>query len=279
MNINWFPGHMVKAIRSMQSNLEIVDSVIYILDSRAIKSCMNPILNDICKGKEILYLLNKIDLVEESDINKWEKYFKEKKLNYLKCVGTQVNPETVIQKLKAINQNKIQNAKAKGINYNLKAMVVGIPNSGKSSIINSIAKRCKTFVGNKASITRGVQWINIDNIYLLDTPGTLWGKIQDQQVARNLAFIGSINDDIIDFYELALNFLNDHSSKIINNIRDKYNLSDISTDFKDLITDIAEHFNYKLKGNNLDLDRTTKKIITDFRQGLLGKIMLDKLNE
>lgn len=279
MNIQWFPGHMTKAIRMMEDNLRLVDAVIYVIDARAVYSCANPLLDNLVSSKKALYVFNKCDLVETADVDKWCNEFKKQGKPYIKAVGTSGDCSQIVAKLKEIMADKLNKYSAKGANVSIRAMVVGVPNSGKSTIINSIIKKSKAVTGDKPGVTRGKQWLSIDGVDFLDTPGTLWGKFDDQTVAKHLAFIGSISDDILDNGDLAFEFLDEIKTDYSQNILDRYSLDFMPDTTIELFDNIALSRGYKLKGGDVDYDRAAKAIIDDFRKGRLGKISLEKFDK
>lgn len=276
VNIQWFPGHMTKAIRMMEENLRLVDALIYVIDARAVYSCDNPLFNKLLQGKKVLYVFNKCDLVDKDDLVLWCEEFKRQGKPFVKAIGTSGDCSQIVAGLKQVVSDKIEKYAAKGAKISVRAMVVGVPNSGKSTIINAMVKKAKAVTGDRPGVTRGKQWLSIDNVDFLDTPGTLWGKFEDQKVAHHLAYIGSIRDDILDESELAFDFLDEMKKLYPQNLVDRYNLSGERDDTLALFEEIAMARGFKLKGNQPDYDRTAKMIIDEFRKGKLGKIMLEK---
>ncbi|MEG1509565.1 MAG: GTPase, partial [Clostridia bacterium] len=177
MDIQWFPGHMTKAYRMMEKEIKLVDSLIYLLDARCIEACFNPKFDALIGNKPVLYVINKADLCEEKDIADWIKEFKNRGKNVIFCNSTaSKDRKKIIENLKKINLPTIERYKLKGVNKVVRAMVVGVPNSGKSTLVNCLCGYKKTATGNIAGITRGKQWVTLENnIEILDTPGTLWG--------------------------------------------------------------------------------------------------------
>lgn len=276
MNIQWFPGHMTKAIRMMEDNLRLVDALIYVIDARAVYSCDNPLFNKLLQGKKVLYVFNKCDLVEKSDLDLWYKEFEKQGKPYVKAIGTSGDCSQIVAGLKRVVADKIEKYAQKGANISVRAMVVGVPNSGKSTIINAMVKKAKAVTGDRPGVTRGKQWLSIDNVDFLDTPGTLWGKFEDQKVAHHLAYIGSIREDILDVSELAFDFIGEMKTLYPESLKTRYNLDILSEETIDIFEQIAMSRGFKLKGNQPDYERTAKMIIDEFRKGKLGKIMLEK---
>lgn len=276
MNIQWFPGHMTKALRMMKENLRLVDALIYVIDSRAVFACNNPLFDELIVGKKVLYVFNKCDLVNEYDLNKWCERFKKEGKKYVKAVGTSGDCGQIVEGLKKVSSEKIIKFAEKGARVSIRAMVVGVPNSGKSTIINAMCKKAKAVTGDKPGVTRGKQWLSIDGVDFLDTPGTLWGKFEDQSVAHHLAYIGSIRDDILDISELVYDFLEELAVSYPKKLMDRFNLDELPENTLEIFETIALSRGFKLKGNIVDYDRTAKMIIDEFRKGKLGKIMLEK---
>lgn len=276
MNIQWFPGHMTKAIRMMEDNLRLVDALIYVIDARAVYSCDNPLFNKLLQGKRVLYVFNKCDLVEKNDLDLWCNEFERQGKPYVKAIGTSGDCSQIVAGLKKVVADKIEKYAQKGANISVRAMVVGVPNSGKSTIINAMVKKAKAVTGDRPGVTRGKQWLSIDNVDFLDTPGTLWGKFEDQRVAHHLAYIGSIREDILDVSELCFDFIDEMKKIYPDALKNRYNLGELRDDTLQIFEQIAMARGFKLKGNQPDYERTAKTIIDDFRKGKLGKIMLEK---
>ena len=278
MNIQWYPGHMTKARRMMEEDIKLIDLVIELVDARLPLSSRNPDIDNLAKNKARLILLNKSDLSDERANNQWTEYFKEKgffvvKLDSRSGAG-----------MKAINgiiqeacKEKIERDRKRGIiNRPVRAMVVGIPNVGKSTFINSYAKKACTKTGNKPGVTKGKQWIKLNkNLELLDTPGILWPKFEDQQIGLKLAMAGSINDEILNIAELAVELIKFLIKEYPGTISERYGVEE---DMKEL--DILEQIGVKRgclkKGSIIDIDKAADIIIDEFRAGKLGKISLER---
>ena len=279
MDYQWYPGHMTKAVRQMKEDIKLIDLVIELLDARIPLSSRNPDIDDLGKNKARLVLLNKSDLADETDNNKWIQYFKDKGIIALK-----INSKNK-QGIKEINnavqiacKEKIERDKKRGIiNRPVRAMVVGIPNVGKSTFINAYAGRAAAKTGNKPGVTKGKQWIKLNkSLELLDTPGILWPKFDDQTIGMHLAFIGSINDNILDVTELAYQLVKLLATTYPKVVVERYKIEG-HEDPLQVMYQVAEVRGCKLKGNQPDLEKTSKIIMDDFRAGKLGRITLDKL--
>ena len=279
MDYHWYPGHMTKAVRQMKEDIKLIDLVIELLDARIPLSSRNPDIDDSGKNKARLVLLNKSDLADETDNNKWIQYFKDKGIIALK-----INSKNK-QGIKEINnavqiacKEKIERDKKRGIiNRPVRAMVVGIPNVGKSTFINAYAGRAAAKTGNKPGVTKGKQWIKLNkSLELLDTPGILWPKFDDQTIGMHLAFIGSINDNILDVTELAYQLVKLLATTYPKVVVERYKIEG-HEDPLQVMYQVAEVRGCKLKGNQPDLEKTSKIIMDDFRAGKLGRITLDKL--
>lgn len=276
MNIQWFPGHMTKAIRMMEENLRLVDALVYVIDSRAVYSSDNPRFDKLLRGKRVLYVFNKCDLVEERDLALWCERFREEGKTYVRSVGTSGDCSAIVAGLKRIAADKLSRFGERGANVAVRAMVVGVPNSGKSTVINAMCKRAGAVTGDRPGVTRGKQWMSIDGVDLLDTPGTLWGKFEEESVALHLAYIGSIRDEVLDAGELAFSFLDEVRPAYGEELKARYALTEIPDDTLALFEGIALSRGFKVKGGEPDYERTAKTILDDFRKGRLGKIMLEK---
>ncbi len=277
MNIQWFPGHMTKAIRMMKENIKLVNAVVYVLDARAIKSSVNPTFDEIIGDKPILYVVSKIDLVEKSDLDKWKNYFENNKLNYVFIDSTNnANGKLVVNKLNSILSDITLKFKEKGVNKTLRAMVIGIPNCGKSTLINCICKSKRAVTGDKAGVTKGKQWVKVsDGLELLDTPGTLCPAFDNQTIAENIAFIGSINEDILDISDLCLALIDRLSNLCPELLCSRYKLEEIQDTPLKTYELIAKKRGFLIRGGDYDYERCARAVVDDFRKQKIGKIMLD----
>lgn len=277
MNIQWYPGHMTKAKRMMQEDIKLIDIVIELVDARIPYSSKNPDIDDLARNKYRLILLNKSDLADDSVTTKWEKYYKEKgfavaKINARNGMGMK-GINAIVQEA---CREKIERDRKRGIiNRPIRAMIVGIPNVGKSTFINSYARKACTKVGNKPGVTKGKQWIRLGkNIELLDTPGILWPKFDDEAVGLRLAFIGSINDEILNVTDIALELIKFMQVNYCNTLAQRYNIEE-TADPVEVLKSVADKRQCIKKGGELDYDKAAALIIDDFRSGKLGKITLE----
>lgn len=277
MNIQWYPGHMTKAKRQMQEDIKLIDIVIELVDARIPLSSKNPDIDTLAAHKARLILLNKADMADAAYTRAWEEWFKSKGFYVLKLDSrTKTGVKDVTATVTEACKEKIERDRRRGIiNRPVRAMVVGIPNVGKSTFINSYAGRACAKTGNKPGVTKGKQWIRLNkNIELLDTPGILWPKFEDQQVGMKLALIGSIKDDLLDMSELAYQLIGILKKAYPGVLKARYGIDEGRTDIENLY-DISEARNCRLKGNELDIGKGAKLLLDDFRSSRLGNITLE----
>lgn len=276
MNIQWYPGHMTKAKRAMKEDIKLIDLIIELVDARVPLSSRNPDIDELGAGKARLILLNKSDLADESQNVKWASYFQSRG-----CYVVKVNSKSGAG-LKQINgvvqeacKEKIERDRRRGIlNRPVRAMVVGIPNVGKSTFINSFAGKACAKTGNKPGVTKGNQWIRLNKtLELLDTPGILWPKFEDQTVGIRLALIGSINDEILNKDELALELIRFLKKQYPGVLEEKYQAD--GEDAVEVLNQIAKARACLQKGGELDLAKASRLLIDDFRNGKLGRLTLE----
>ena len=278
MNYQWYPGHMTKAKRMMQENIKLIDLIIEVVDARIPRSSRNPDIDELGKNKARLILLNKADLADERENEKWAQYFQEKgyytvKLNAKSGAGI----KNVLPAIMESCQEKLERDRKRGIkNRPVRAMVVGIPNVGKSTFINAVAGKACTKTGNKPGVTKGKQWIRINkNVELLDTPGILWPKFEDQSVGAKLAMVGSIKDEILNLEELSLELLGCLHEFYKGLLEKRYELTE-SDDRLSMLTQIAENRKCIQKGNELDYLKAANIFLEEFRNGKIGRITLER---
>lgn len=270
MKINWFPGHMKKALDEMRNELSKADVIVYVLDSRAPKSCLNPELSRLTNGKPILYILNKIDLTDFDRLEKMQNDFKGEKIDCMLVNSTQSGlGSAVCAKIKQLCRDKIKKFQDKGIGVTVRALVVGVPNCGKSTLVNNLCKKAKAVTGDRPGVTKGKQWFKIGNgVEICDTPGTLYPDLNDQEKAKSLAFIGSIRDEILDEVELGNEFIARLEKLYPGRIAERYKTAGS-------LEEICRVRAFLLPGGEFDISRAAKAVISDFRSGKLGKIMIE----
>ena len=272
ININWFPGHMAQTLKMIDAELKICDAIIYVVDARCPQSCINPQFNDFIGRKPVLFVLNKIDLassgVKEQFIQSLQikTPYKVITRNSVKSGGT----GAVVKALQELLAERIQTKMVHGIMKTLRVAVIGVTNCGKSTFINNMTNKGKAQTGNRPGVTRTKQWVPItDNLWLLDTPGTLWPAFTNQQVARNLAYVGSIKDDILDTVTLSQVLLADLTKLQPDAVKSRFGVTTFEA--------IAQKRGCILRGGVLDTRRAAKMILSEFRDGKIGKFNLDNL--
>ena len=277
MHFQWYPGHMTKAKRMMQENMKLIDLVIELVDARIPMSSRNPDIDELGKNKARLILLNKADLAEEKQNDAWVEYFKSKGFSVVKVNSKKGGGIKSIQGvIQEACKEKIERDRKRGIlNRPVRAMVVGIPNVGKSTFINALAGKACAKTGNKPGVTKGKQWIRLNkNVELLDTPGILWPKFEDQTVGLRLAFIGSIKDEILNTEELATEIIQFLKKYYVGVLAEKYAIIEVDDPYQ-CLADIAKSRHCLLRGNELDTAKAATLLIDDFRDGRLGRITLE----
>lgn len=280
MNYQWYPGHMTKARRMMQEDIKLIDLVIELVDARVPASSRNPDIDELAKNKARLILLNKSDLADRQKNTQWMDYFKKQGFHAVEVnAKSGAGLKSIDAVVKEACKEKIERDLKRGIkNRPVRAMVVGIPNVGKSTFINSYAGKACTKTGNKPGVTKGKQWIRLNRTTeLLDTPGILWPKFEDQAVGLKLALIGSIRDEILNVDELAISLIRFLSEEYKEILTERYGIEEDASPLA-MLEDIAKRRGCLLKGNDLDLSKASGILIDDFRSGRLGRITLELPN-
>ena len=285
-NIQWFPGHMAKALREIEERAKMVDVIIEILDARVVSSSRNPIVSKVAPQKPRLIILSKKDLADQERTKEWQNYFESQGYMAIPLNINKDDLQQIINKLKVVLKDKIERDKRRGLkNSIIRALVVGIPNVGKSSFINKMAKRRATIVGNKPGVTKAQQWIKVrDDFELLDTPGVLWPKFEDKEVGAKLALVGTMPIDIMPLHELSsllFNYLFAHHKDYL---LKRYN---VAMDYEDMNDAVMEELIIKIGQNRgmlkakgeVDIEKTEELVLREFKNGILGTFSLDIVGE
>ena len=289
-NINWYPGHMLKTKKQIMEDLKLIDVIIEILDARIPLASQNPDIKQITANKKKIIVLNKSDLANEAETKKWIEFFKNQGII---AIATDSNlgkgVKETLKLVQEVMQEELEKASMKGIkNKNIRIMICGIPNVGKSSFINRMINKKSAEVGNRPGVTKQKQWVRIStNIELLDTPGVLWPKFENQDISLKLAYTGTIKDEILDKTDIAYNLLKYLEKNNKKELFERYKLTDqeinsiISEDDETikLMSLIAKKRGAIISGGEIDYERTSTIILNDFRTGKIGRITLEKVNE
>lgn len=277
MQYQWYPGHMTKAKRQMQEDMKLVDLVIELVDARIPVSSHNPDIDELGKNKSRLVLLNKADLADEAWNQAWCQYYKEKGMYAVKLDSrNRAGMKEVQNVIQEACREKIEKNRRRGIiNRPVRAMVAGIPNVGKSTFINSFAGKACAKTGNKPGVTKGKQWIRLNkNVELLDTPGILWPKFEDQLTGLHLAFIGSIKDELLNIDEISLELIAELAEKYPALLAERYAVEE-TAESTVILEQIARNRNCLKKGGELDDSKAAALLLEDFRSGKLGRITIE----
>lgn len=292
INLNWFPGHMAKTRRQITEDLKMIDVVIELLDARIPISSQNPEIRQIIGNNKKVIVLNKSDLADESDNKKWvSKFQQEGNTVVLTDSNSGRGTQEVVRQVQKIMEEELNRYAEKGRKgRKIRTMIVGIPNVGKSSFINRIANKNSAKVGNKPGVTKDKQWIRVnENIELLDTPGVLWPKFESEKVALNLAFTGTIKEEILDSVEIAYQLTKFLLNNYRENIIERYSLDsnmideilkqeqDENENIYEIMQIIGKKRGAIISGGNIDDEKTSKLILDDFKSGKLGRITLEKI--
>ena len=275
-NINWYPGHMKKTRELIKENLKAVDVVVEIIDSRIPVSSRNPVIGELISGKRRIVVLGKADLADENETAKWtERLAAEEGVAKVLALNLQ-SGENISRLVRALEaEQDIRNAE-RSVKRPLRIMIVGVPNVGKSSLINRLTGKRSAMTGDKPGVTKGKQWLTLTNgMQLLDTPGILWPKFEDPDVGLNLAFCGSIKDDILGVQDLGYELIRVLGERYPELLRERYKLEEISDQAIENMDNIALKRGFIMSGKRIDYERTGRTVLDEFRGGKIGRITLE----
>lgn len=274
-NINWYPGHMKKTRELIQNSIKMVDVVIEVIDARIPVSSRNPIINQLVEGKPRVIILNKKDLSDPNQNKKWIEKFTDEGNNAIEL--NSMSGEGINKLYSLLEKLHGEVIKTK-LNRPLRMMIVGVPNAGKSSLINRMTGRKSTQTGDRPGVTKGKQWLTISGgMQLLDTPGILWPKFEDPKVGFNLAYCGSIKEEILDVSDLALSFIETMQERYPELLTKRYKLEKLGETPLETMEEIAEKRGFILPGKRIDYERCARTVMDEFRSGKIGKITLEKV--
>lgn len=279
MSINWYPGHMTKTKRMIIDSLKDIDIVVELLDSRIPFASKNPDIEYLTKDKPKLLVLNKSDLSDPAETKKWADYYKKKGYFVISQSSLRMNTEAFTSALRELFAEKAERYAKRGItNKAIRIMILGIPNVGKSTLINALSGERRVKAEDRPGVTRGKQWISLKgNILLLDTPGILWAKLENQHAATRLAITGAIRDTVLDVEEIAFRLLQILAKDYPENLKERYKLDEINPDIYELMLDIGRKRGFIIKGGEVNTERTANVLLDEFRAGKIGRISLEKV--
>ena len=275
--INWYPGHMAKTRRMLADNLKMIDVVVEVIDARAPLASRNPDFDDLFSGKARVVLLNKSDLADGNATKRWIAQFNRRGIEASGVSATGGSAKKIVTALiEKAAKPRVDAMKAKGVNKVVRCMIVGIPNVGKSTLINRMAGETRAEVGDRPGVTRGKQWVRISPyLELMDTPGMLWPKLEDQELAKHLAFLGSIKDEIMDSEELAIDLIALLQSAIPASLTERFGKLAADTPKEDLLAAVCRSRGFLLRGGELDTERASRVVLDEFRAGKIARVTLE----
>ena len=279
MSINWYPGHMARAKRQLSDQVAKADVIVELCDARLPRSSRNPDLKGIIRMKNHLLIMQKSDLADEAETARWLRYFRSQGL---KVAAIDVNRQykQVLRMIQAEAQERIDRAKERGVNKTVRAIVVGVPNVGKSTLINGLYGSAVREVSDRPGVTRANQWVRVSPyLEILDTPGLLWPRLDDQKAALRLSYIAAVRDDVQDIYALAISLLDDMMEMKPEAVMTRFKVSDETLRGQELLDAVCFGRGFLLKGNQPDEERGCRVVLDEFRSGKLGRITLEKAPE
>lgn len=276
MDINWYPGHMAKTRRQLSEMISRVDLMIELCDARLPYSSRNPDLDRMCQGKNRILLLNKADLADPALTSRWLSYFRSRGIEAAAIQAKQLKNKEAIAAIERSTQKAVQQAAARGIRKTVRAMVVGVPNVGKSTYINQLHGGHIAQTGDRPGVTRSTQWIRVTPyLEIMDTPGLLWPRLDDQTAARRLSYLGTIRDEVLNLDDLALSLLNDLADSVPDRLMERFHVQDPDLRGPELMDAVCRGRGFLLRGNEYDYDRCCSVVLDEFREGKLGRITLE----
>ena len=277
MQIQWYPGHMTRARRMMEENLKLIDVVIELVDARAPIATRNPDFDSLFSSKIRIVLLNKSDLADKSATSSWINYYKSQGIQAAEFVATNAGKrKAAIALIEKAAEEKVRKMREKGVNKTVRAMIVGIPNVGKSTLINTIAGVSRAEVGDRPGVTKGKQWVKITPyLELMDTPGLLWPKFEDQEKAMRIAYIGSVKDDIVDTEEISARLLLELLKICPKCVSERYKKVTENDTIETILDSVCESRGFRQSGGVYDTERAARVVLDEFRAGKIAKVTFE----
>lgn len=276
MNINWYPGHMTKARRALEKKLQLIDMVIEVVDARAPNSMRNPDFEDLFTNKARMIVLNKVDLADPDITKKWVSHYEAKGMTVVTFSALTGDPKKLRRAIEQAGEPIYERYRARGMQKTVRFLVAGIPNVGKSAILNRLAGERKLKESNRPGVTRGLAWVKLsEHMEFIDSPGLLWPKIESEKTGAIIALLGSVRQEILDEEELAYYLLDLLKETAPHMLKERYKLDEIPEDTTALIEEICEKRGFLMRGGVYDVERGYRTILEEFRNGKMGRISLE----